>query len=265
MNILGRDKMLDVTRDMLLTEAYLRNNYEPDSVAQQLYESVLEKHGVSKATYDSSCLWYNERAQRMDKIYEKLEKEFNENKLLLDTLYIDSIEMERIRLLPNESLWRGPNRWILFPNQKTYFADQSLMISGDFEPGDTIEWFANLRPASYSDSLVIRLQLVISDANGYYSQRISSQISPDSLHTLRHIICLPDSLPPQAMGTIQFWILRKPHTKQLLLDHFYLGKKLQIIPESEDDDTLGDEEPTPPSNEAELEENLQKIEPNIVE
>lgn len=252
--------MLDITRDILLTEAYLRNNYEPDSVAQRLYESVLEKHGVSKATYDSSFVWYNERAHRMDKIYEKLEKEFSENKLLLDTLYIDSLDMERIRFVSNESLWRGPNRWVVRPNQ-TYYTKQSLMLQGDFEPSDTIEWYANVKPNIYADSLNIRLQLLITDANGYYYKRITSQFNPDSIHPLRHIICLPDSLPPNAMGTVYLWIF-KPNGR-LFLNHFYLGKKvpLEVVNES----NVDEEEPTPPTEESEPEESAQEVAPQELE
>ena len=46
--------------------------YESDEVRNIYYASVLEKHGVTQAQFDSSLVWYTAHPQLFDKIYPKV-------------------------------------------------------------------------------------------------------------------------------------------------------------------------------------------------
>lgn len=223
MNVLSRDQMLAITKDMILTEAYLRNQYQPDSIAMLYYESVLDKHGVSKEKYDSSLVWYGEHSHRLDRIYEEIEKDLIANKLELDTLYSDSIAMERIRFTPKETLWKGPGRLFLSEKQNLYYFDQSIDLDGAFSPSDTIEWYASVRPNELIDSLDLRVYLLILDEKAHYYSRHQSVLAPDSIHSLRHLISLPDSLPANGSATLYF-ILQKS-AKSIFIDRFDMKKR----------------------------------------
>lgn len=240
MNVLGRKKMLAVTKDMILTEAYLRNNYKPDSIAILYYESVLEKHGVSKAKYDSSLVWYGEKSHRLDKIYEEIEKSLIENKLLFDTLYMDSVNMESIRFKPLESLWTGPHRLQLLKEHEIYFFDQQIQIAGIFSTNDTIEWSASVHPSELSDSIKVRLYLLIANGEGRFFSRIKAVSMPDSLNSaLKYCFCLPDSLPINALASV--YLSLHNSGKEVLLDKFYLGERRV------GNDSIPNDENTPPA------------------
>lgn len=221
--VLGRDKMMAVTKDIILTEAYLAHNQKPDSIATLYYESVLDLHGVSRAKYDSSLVWYGENAHRLNKIYEEIEKSLHAQVALMDTLYNDSIWMERLRFSPDVSLWKGINRLYIPSHQRLFLYDHVVELSDDFVPKDTLEWNAVLYPAYLADSIDIRLQLLISDEDERYYSRLKASSVPDSLSLLRHYFYLPDSIPPAARFTLYF-ILINPE-KELFLDQFYFGKK----------------------------------------
>lgn len=236
MNVLNRDEMLAVTKDMLLTEAYLRNQYQPDSVAMLYYQSVLEKHGISKQKYDSSLVWYGEHSHRLDRIYEEIEKDLIANKLELDTLYSDSVAMERIRFTPKETLWKGPGRLFLSENQNLYFFDQSIDLEDTLTPLDTLEWYASVRPSDLIDSLDLKIFLLILDENAHYYSRHQSVHVADSIHPFRHLISLPDSFPVNGNATLYF-ILQKPQ-KSIFMDQFGLKRKEYVAPQTNASDSL---------------------------
>lgn len=89
--------MAEVTKDMLLTEAYLQQNYLPDSVSVLYYESILDKHGISRARYDSSLVWYSENSYRLADIYALIAEDLTERKNLVDTFLSDSLHRYRLR------------------------------------------------------------------------------------------------------------------------------------------------------------------------
>ena len=73
-----RELLIDLHRtDGMMQATNLNYNNEKEQSAY--YESVLQKHGVTQAQFDSSLVWYTDNPNIFDKIYpavvERLEKE----------------------------------------------------------------------------------------------------------------------------------------------------------------------------------------------
>ena len=77
--VLSSKQMREVLYDLHKADAVLR-------VAG--LETVLEKHGITQAQFDSSLVWYTDHPSRFDKMYPKIEKrckaEYDEIMLTLD-------------------------------------------------------------------------------------------------------------------------------------------------------------------------------------
>ena len=107
-NILSPDKMEAVLYDLHQTEGILHvTGYERghDSVIHLTYDAVLARHGVTRAEFDSSLVWYTNNPQYFDKFYPRIidrlenrrteERERRENKTeaITDSLRIVPVQL----------------------------------------------------------------------------------------------------------------------------------------------------------------------------
>ena len=99
-----RRVMIDLHKtDALLQICGLQTGH--DSIEDAAYASVLERHGISQAEFDSSLVWYTNHPQLFDKIYPKvmatLEEESQAFSLAhADELGVPAIEEENIAATP---------------------------------------------------------------------------------------------------------------------------------------------------------------------
>lgn len=96
--VLSSAKMRDVLYDLHRADGTLQvmgYNYSHDAELAACYQSVLDKHGVTQAEFDSSVVWYTDNPQIFNKIYprvisrleadlaaEEALREANQNKVL---------------------------------------------------------------------------------------------------------------------------------------------------------------------------------------
>lgn len=81
------DDMEDILVDYHLARAMAdraTDNYEQKNYMQALYiEAVMHKHGVTKAQFDSSLVYYFRRADRFDDMYQRVSDRLDEQALVL--------------------------------------------------------------------------------------------------------------------------------------------------------------------------------------
>lgn len=226
--VLDEKRMTAVTKDMVLTEAYLQQNYLPDSIAALYYESVLEKHGISRAKYDSSLVWYSENSHRLSDIYSLIEKELKEVKNLTDTFLSDSLHRYRIRFerptFESGNLWANSSRLMIPPSTTLWPYSQNITPQDPFQPSDTITWTADIIGESPT-SIDLTAQLLIVSQQGYKYQKLKSTPTIDK-NRWESTFVLPDSLPELPRFTLILF-LRKSQ-EPLYLQHIYLGKPAPI-------------------------------------
>ena len=66
--------------------------YESDEVRNIYYASVLEKHGVTQAQFDSSLVWYTAHPQLFDKIYPKVIVRLMEDEQQFEAVHAAELE-----------------------------------------------------------------------------------------------------------------------------------------------------------------------------
>lgn len=73
--VLSSREMRDVLYDLHRTDGAIQvagYNYSHDEELAAYYKSVLDKHGITQAQFDSSLVWYTDNPQRFNKIYPKV-------------------------------------------------------------------------------------------------------------------------------------------------------------------------------------------------
>ncbi|WP_298630210.1 DUF4296 domain-containing protein [uncultured Porphyromonas sp.] len=242
-SVLGEKKMRAITKDLILTEAYLQQNYQPDSSAQAYYEGVFKKHGVTRAEYDSSFVWYSANAHKLSDIYTQINTELEASKALVDTFLTDSTHRYRVRFEPIESLWSTEKRLFIPKSEQLYVYTQTLYDSEELQPSDTLVWSA-VGVGALPDTLKLQVQLLIVNQDGYRFDKIKgTPVSPKGL-CLESKLQLPDSLPPNPRFTL---FLRLQKSKQpLYLQQLSLAKKKE--------EEQGSEEAPPADEELETSE-----------
>ena len=91
--ILSEKEMQRVMTDMLMAESLIGidyNTYKNDTIKAALYASVFKKHGIDKAMYDSSLVWYGKNLDIYMKVYERVLADVNKQIVALGDVQVDA-------------------------------------------------------------------------------------------------------------------------------------------------------------------------------
>lgn len=91
--ILSEKRMQSVLKDMLLAESMTNIDYSKfrsDTMKVALFESVFRKHGITKADYDSSLMWYGRNLDIFMKVYDRTLKDINNSITALGDVQADA-------------------------------------------------------------------------------------------------------------------------------------------------------------------------------
>lgn len=233
-NVLSEDKMKAILHDMLLVDVYTEREYQPDSVVLLYYESVLAHHGVSRATYDSSLVWYGKHAPILQRLYEDLEQEVEAHKAQLDTLLADSLHYERPRYEPQSTLWAKQQRLLLHNRSHFQLHEQSIGEIHDLKEGDTLLWQAVAFPPLQSGEELL-LTLYLKHDSGTLLQKLTDTI-PHGTQLLQALF-LPTDLLPGSPVNADLHITLLTHPDSIPLLHLLDRLSLKIL-NKETEETL---------------------------
>lgn len=85
-SVLGKQDMEDVMVDLYISEAIYNSTYggfKTEEEQKSLTNSVLEKHDITRAKFDSSLVWYSDNLDELNKINEAVGKRLTK----MDTIY----------------------------------------------------------------------------------------------------------------------------------------------------------------------------------
>ena len=97
--VLSSRQMRRVMIDLHKTDALLQVcglHTEHDSIEDAAYASVLERHGITQAQFDSSLVWYTNHPQLFDKIYPKVLAALNDENQAFSQAHADELEVPAI-------------------------------------------------------------------------------------------------------------------------------------------------------------------------
>lgn len=133
------DDMEDLLYDYHLSQGIASVDGHEDSYQKQLYfESVLKKHGVTRAEFDSSLVYYYNRADRFSEIYKKVQERLADQALTLGT---SESEVERFTSLSQNGdttdIWKDDNTVMLMANKPYDLYQFQLKADTSYHAGDS--------------------------------------------------------------------------------------------------------------------------------
>lgn len=230
-DILGKKKMTEITKDMLITEAYIEREYLPDSIARKYYANVLKQHHVSQAEYDSSLIWYSKNAHRLGEIYDRVQIELTDSKAVVDTFLSDSTYLHRLRYKPMESLWGADDRFVIPHQLKLWTYQKEIDFEGDEAASDTLVWSASLVGIA-PDTFALRCRMILLNAESELYKKIEGIPENDATH-LRYSFVLPDSIPMSSSAKILILLRKSQQTLFLQKIKLEKPKPIEITDETE--------------------------------
>jgi hypothetical protein len=165
--VLSEIQMENLLYDYHMAQAVSEDLPYNDNYKKQLYiDYVFQKHKTTEAVFDSSIVWYTRHTEVLAKIYEKINKRFQNQQEKIDRL-IDSRNGKSKISATGDSvdIWTRQRVFFLtgYPlNNKITFLFQS---DKNFEKQDSLLWqahyhFFDSKPADSAMLAVMSLQLV---------------------------------------------------------------------------------------------------------
>ena len=202
-SVIGEKKMEAVLYDLHLTDALISkemqgHNTLSDSLKNNMYASVFNRHGVTKEQFDSSVVWYSYRMDKYVRIYKNLSNRFNDEYLRYEGLV--KAELERIDTV---ELWKLAPR-LTFSNQMFPMVVHFNDTVGTVKRNDTLVLSFDVFGVSANMRHLPRVAFSLHYPDTVDTRRVS--IDCDSLYTLTMPI-LPGKKPDSLSG--HFFV--RPH------------------------------------------------------
>ena len=136
------DDMEDLLVDYHLAQAMAQQqdgSYEESQYRRELYlDAVLKKHGITRADFDSSLVYYYIRADRFQKIYKRVADQLSEQALAMGT---SQSEIDRYATLSangdTANVWADRTEAVLTPYAPYNRFDFSIDADTTFRKGDS--------------------------------------------------------------------------------------------------------------------------------
>lgn len=102
--VLDEDEMVNLMVDMQLAEAYTNSHYQSGTDREEIGKRVLQQHGVSQETLDTTLAWYGRNLDEYTGLFEKVDKKIGERR-------------DRLMQVPGmEDSGAGEDLWIYQPH-----------------------------------------------------------------------------------------------------------------------------------------------------
>ncbi len=136
---LSPSQMEDVLYDYHLAQGIAEARHATPQEQTAYYASVLRKHDVTQAKFDSSLVYYTRHTELLHDIYEKLVDRFKDKD---QSLGVSASDMEamggNVASGDTASIWRGPSAIVLSPNQPFNVESFSIPVDSGFHRGDRL-------------------------------------------------------------------------------------------------------------------------------
>ena len=151
----------------------------------EYYVSVLKKHGINQAIFDSSVVYYNRDPKKFERIYDNVIKNLTDLQTDVNKgKYhdIDSSEIHKIKY----NIWNGRTKYVLTKDSarsrvKFEINDQGFMLDDMY----TLRFLQRISPKDSSTNKLIRFQINYEDG---YTHGIIKKVKADHVtrrYTLR--------------------------------------------------------------------------------
>ena len=141
--VLDEDQMVDLLVDVHKAEGLIEmqasNNHDQD-YQKSIMAAVLIEHGVSRAQYDSSLMWYARHLKLLVRVYSHVEERLLEEHDMWSILAIDSRDFVTSEAGDSVELWTMRNFLALDTRRTLSRRFWELESDSNFHKGDTLRW-----------------------------------------------------------------------------------------------------------------------------
>lgn len=141
--VLDEDQMVDLLVDVHKAEGLMEMQAEHNSdkeYQQAIMAAVFVEHGVSRAQYDSSLMWYARHLNQLVRVYSHVDEKLLDEHDKWSTLTTDSRDFVTSESGDSVQLWTMRNFLVL---DRQRFIDRrfwELESDSNFHKGDTLRW-----------------------------------------------------------------------------------------------------------------------------
>lgn len=240
-DILLPNKMEDLLYDYQMTFSISSQTTHTETYKKQAgLNYVFTKHGVTKAQFDSSMVWYSRHTEELAKIYENLNKRFDADAKLIAQQVAKRDNQTFVSLSGDTvNIWQDRPLYCLTTSPVTNRFSFDLKADTTFKPEDTFIWEADYQifPKTAHAEVTMGLSVSLSnDSVQGVTQRFMTsgpqkvQLVADGTEEIRNVAgfvyCKPDTLRPfcVVVSNIRLTRLHKKNTA-------VAGGKTQTQPE----------------------------------
>mgnify|MGYP003296977768 FL=1 len=155
--VLDEDQMIDLLVDVHKAEGLMElqasQHYDQD-YQKSIMAAVLVEHGVSRAQYDSSLMWYARHLKQLVRVYSHVDERLMEEYDSWSMLTSQSKDFASSEPGDSVQLWSMRNYLIL---DRARFADRrfwELESDTNFHRGDTLRWSFDVEHLTYGQKLL---------------------------------------------------------------------------------------------------------------
>lgn len=165
--VIDEDTMTGLLVDVHMSEGLLdvqgRQMSDHKNYGQEVMAAVLLKHGVTRAQYDTSLVWYSQNLKKLIRIYDNVDKELEARSELWKAL-ADENKSNVISISgDNVDVWALERSMLLDESRLSQSLCWTLTTDTCFYPGDTIKWKLHVCPMPEKQGLVASMALLSED------------------------------------------------------------------------------------------------------
>ena len=219
--VFTNEKMAEIIYDLHLAKAMGEDLLYSDSYKKILYaESVYKKHGITKANFDSSMVWFARNPQAMCDIYTIINKRLSYEKQNIEDLIAlrDNKPKESIAG-DSIDVWMERRSYFITGNSLSNKLSFNIYADPNYEERDTLRWnvrtlfIKNIPDSLHSPIMALQLEYQNDSILNSYTR-----IKANGMHTL--------SLSSDTLGTIKsikgFIYMPQTDSVSLLIDSISL-------------------------------------------
>lgn len=156
------DVLVDVHRAEGLLEMQQSQNRHPDEnerYQKEVIAAVLQKHGVSKAQYDSTLMWYAQNLKLLTRVYGHVDERLREEH---DHWSLQASEMRTFAISEagdSVELWSLREHLVLDPLKYSAFRFWEIPSDSNYVDGDTLRWHFRVQQLLPGQRLIASISL----------------------------------------------------------------------------------------------------------
>lgn len=139
--VISPDDMASLLADIHTAESVVEMNYSEyasDSARKALRQAVLAKHGVDRATFDTSLVWYGSHLKEYREIYDETEKILQKRIDKSDA--VASAATQVYVSGDSVDVWSRSRRYIYMPGASTNVLTFNIKADSNSKNGDSYTW-----------------------------------------------------------------------------------------------------------------------------